>query len=110
MAATRDGGEEEIGRTADGRRTKALLFSYERRGRPSLVEPKIKEEDALERRGTDGKERRRTSVVDDDDSVLPGVDRRSTHRADPRSYKPLIRVRQSTGSRERTQKERGEEG
>lgn len=32
-----DGGweEEEIGRTSDGHRTKALLFSYERRGRSS---------------------------------------------------------------------------
>lgn len=48
--------EKEIGRTADGRRTKALLFSYvyEQRGRPSLVEPKIKGED-IERRRTDGR-------------------------------------------------------
>lgn len=46
--------EEEIGRTADGRRTKALLFSYERCGRPSLVVPKLKEED-IERRGTNGR-------------------------------------------------------
>lgn len=38
--------------------------------------------------------------MDDDDSVLPGADRRPTHRADPRSYKPLIRARQSTGIEE----------
>lgn len=48
--------KEEIGRTTDGRRTKALLFSYEHRGRPSLVESKIKGE-GIERRGTDGRKR-----------------------------------------------------
>lgn len=60
---------------SDGQRTvleqRRCYFRMKRRGRPSLVVPKIKGERTLERRGTDGKARmERTSVADDDDDSV----------------------------------------
>lgn len=68
----------------------------------SLVESKIKGRGHWEKETQNGrKERRGTSVVNDDDSVSYLAQIVARHRAKPRSYKPLIRVRQSTGSKER---------